>query len=104
MHSPADLYRLYCLQGHHGGGKLRIEAVIPVCVGSQTGRNVVSDYLEDPADRIAGAQDSVNFSFHFLFSSSIGAIQKHVIAIIKRANLFLCRTRDRLWALSCASA
>src|SRR5215469_9999806 len=73
-YSRSDLYRFDGLQRHHRSGKLRVEALVPLRVGAEAWRDIVSDDFEDPAERISCFEDFVDFFFHLLFDSGVGAV------------------------------
>ena len=84
----ANFDRLYGLQGHDGGGEHGVEALVPLGVGAEAGRNLVGDDFKDAAEGVAGLEDFVDFFFHALLGFGVGAVQQDFPATVKRANLF----------------
>src|SRR5256884_8845547 len=47
-------------------------------VAAETGRNIVSDNLEDAADGVVGLENGVHFGFHFVLGGGIRAAQRGI--------------------------
>src|SRR5580658_676692 len=74
-----DLDRLHRLQAHHRPGEQTVEALIPVCIRSQAGGNLMRDHLKDSANGIAGARDLFYLLFHARLNFSVYATEDDLI-------------------------
>src|SRR5205807_6543023 len=63
------------LDAHERLGQAAIKFFVPLSVAAETGRNIVSDNLEDAADGVVGLENGVHFGFHFVLGGGIRAAQ-----------------------------
>src|SRR5579863_672144 len=87
-YAGADLHGLDGLQRHDGGGEEGVEALVPLRVGAEAGRNVVGDDFEDAAEGVSGLEYLVDFIFHALLGVRVGAVEQNFVALVQGANFF----------------
>ena len=87
-YTAANLHRLHGLQRHDRLRQNPIQPLIPIGIGPDACRRAVNHYLEDAANRVAGAQGEVHFGLHALLRFVIHAIQQDFFFVAQRADLF----------------
>ena len=99
LNPASNLDRLHRLQRHDRRRQQRIQPFIPLHIAAEAGRNVVRHHLKYSADRIAGAQNLIDFFLHALLGIGVGARKQHFILARQRLNLlpgnFTIRNRNR---------
>jgi hypothetical protein len=79
VNAAPDLDRLHRLQRHHGRCQQCIQALVPLRIRAQSGRNMVRHHLKHSAYGIARAQNFIDFLFHALLDLGVRATEQDFI-------------------------